>query len=206
MQQMPTTLLLTTLLTTMLLAAEGRRALPGPQTRAAVRVSAHHAAASPPPDASYEATVLERHNRYRALHGAPPLVWNTSMAADAATWAQQVCDSRAFVGSPSQAGAYGENMAAGKDAAAMVDAWYGQVDKYDPEDPGSYAAAGQFTQLVWRGTAQLGCAVVRTAINDGKACQLGANKGKGVQVCRYFPAGNLGDWRVNVVADASDGR
>lgn len=42
---------------------------------------------------------------------------------------------------------------------------------------GNWQDVGHYTQIVWRDTQQIGCAVARTAQRD-------------VLVCRYWPAGN----------------
>jgi hypothetical protein len=65
---------------------------------------------------------LARHNMYRRRHGVPDLVWDASVAATAARWAQ---------GCPNGHSGYsgvGENMAWGyNDFNAVVDAWYDEV-------------------------------------------------------------------------------
>lgn len=69
------------------------------------------------------ADLLKHTNAYRARHGAPPLVWSTSLAASAAGWAQ-----RCTFEHSKTAGAYGENLAMGfNNWKTAVDAWYNEV-------------------------------------------------------------------------------
>lgn len=73
----------------------------------------------------------------------------------------------------SEASGYGENIAfffssTPETIVAMLhegtqasDAWYKEVDHYDFENPGhannSDPTTGHFTQMVWKGTKELGC-------------------------------------------------
>src|ERR1700690_2954385 len=77
--------------------------------------------------------ILDAHNRYRASHCAPPLVWSDELAAVAQRWADHLRDaSCAFEHS---GGKYGENLAAGTSgtltADGVVDMWYGEISAYD---------------------------------------------------------------------------
>ena len=54
---------------------------------------------------------------------------------------------------------------------------------YVPIDSSNYQTFGHYTQMVWRDTTQIGCAVVTCA------------SGGSVVVCRYSPPGNyLGEY------------
>ena len=142
--------------------------------------------------------IVAAHNRWRAAVGVPALVWSERLAAQAAAWAgtlreQYACTPRH---SPDNARERtGENLfwaspvlwSDGRRApqtiapAAVVDDWGGESRDYDPAGnscaPGK--ACGHYTQVVWRGTREVGCA--QALCRDGSQ----------VWVCNYAPAGNL---------------
>lgn len=132
--------------------------------------------------------VLARHNKYRAMHKAPFLQWNATLAQ----WAQQKAAPCKFAHS---GGPYGENLAAGfSDIAASIDAWYNEVSLYNYAAPGFSKSTGHFTQVVWKSTTQVGCAY--------QTCS-GANGVPGkFLMCEYIPAGNVinaGYFAANVI-------
>jgi hypothetical protein len=115
------------------------------------------------------------HNAKRARHCAPPVAWSPQLAAAAQAYARQ-CKIGVHDG---QRGNQGENLAAGfATPAAVVDAWYNEVSGYDYNRPGFSLPTGHFTQVVWRSTTQIGCALW----NCG---------GQQNWVCRYGPPGNF---------------
>ncbi|KAE8267667.1 hypothetical protein A4X09_0g4679 [Tilletia walkeri] len=103
-----------------------------------------------------ELDMLNRHNMYRARHGAPALTWDNNLAAFAATWANKCI--WAHSGGP-----YGENGASsvGMDMtmADSVAMWYGEILDYNFLQPDFSYATGHFTQLVWKDTTTVGCAI-----------------------------------------------
>ena len=78
----------------------------------------------------------------------------------------------------------GENLAAGTGNYGFADAmagWMAEITQYDPSAP----VASHFTQVVWKGTSQIGCA---------KAVCSGIFPGFGDAnyfVCEYLDAGNV---------------
>jgi uncharacterized protein YkwD len=137
-----------------------------------------HAAASAQSDARI---LLDAHNAYRAKHCAPPLTWSTDIAAAAQRWANRC------VFDHDRSNELGENLAWGTRLSVReaVSLWYDEVGGYNYAAPG-FGSAGHFTQLVWRGSRQVGC---------GRAV-CGADI---LFVCRYAPAGNFeGEYRQNV--------
>jgi uncharacterized protein YkwD len=147
-------------------------------------------AAPPAPSGAKDAAqvLLDEHNRYRAQHCARPLAWSAKLAASALAWAKHLRQHGcAFEHSNTQ---YGENLAAGTtgamSAADVVAMWYREVADYDFRAATFSPDSGHFTQLVWAGTAQVGCGQV--------SC-----KGMDIWVCQYDPPGNvIGDFARNV--------
>ncbi|PIL30254.1 transporter [Ganoderma sinense ZZ0214-1] len=134
---------------------------------------------------------LNAHNSVRAQHRAAPLTWNETLASAAQSWVNKCV----FKHSGGSLGPYGENLAAGTgsgyDIAAAVKSWTDEVSQYNPNNP----QPSHFTQVVWKATKQVGCAVKDgcSGIFDPK---FGAAK---FYACEYSPAGNvLGQFTQNV--------
>jgi uncharacterized protein YkwD len=125
--------------------------------------------------------LLDLHNASRAGHCVPPLSWSSAVAAKAQEWA----DRCVFDHDPNSE--LGENLAWGTQLSASetFDLWYSEIGEYNYARPG-FGPAGHFTQVVWRGSRQLGC---------GRA----VCRGEIYWVCRYSPPGNVdGAFRANV--------
>jgi uncharacterized protein YkwD len=133
--------------------------------------------------------LVDAHNQYRAAHCAGPLVWSDKLHKLAQQWANTLRDKGcAFEHSH---GSTGENLAAGTtgslDERAVVKMWYDEVSAYKFPDGGFSMQTGHFTQVVWRGTQQVGCG--RSQCN-----------GMDIYVCEYDPPGNWeGQYRDNVL-------
>ncbi|EPT04257.1 hypothetical protein FOMPIDRAFT_1021941 [Fomitopsis schrenkii] len=135
---------------------------------------------------------LSDHNTVRAQHGAAALTWNNTLAAAAQSWANGCV----FKHSGGSLGPYGENLAAGTGDGYGIDqaiqSWTNEVSSYDPNNP----QPSHFTQVVWKATTQLGCAVQNC--NGIFPSEYGVAH---YYVCEYYPQGNvLGEFPQNVQA------
>jgi uncharacterized protein YkwD len=125
---------------------------------------------------------FELSNRYRVSHQVAPFVWDAELAASAARFAASCPQGH------SGANGLGENLAWGHQSlSAAIEAWYQEVDQYSFSQPGWSSSTGHFTQLVWKDTTRVGCAINR-------ACSMAT------YVCQYASAGNvIGlDWSEQV--------
>ncbi|KAJ8083118.1 hypothetical protein AAF712_007229 [Marasmius tenuissimus] len=135
---------------------------------------------------------LKLHNDIRGQHGAGPLQWNNTLETAAQKWANGCV----FEHSRGAIGPFGENLSTGTgdfgiDAAVKL--WTDEAGDYNPSNP-QYS---HFTQMVWKESTQVGCAVATgcNGIFDGS---YGPAK---LYVCEYYPAGNvIGDFQSNVQA------
>jgi hypothetical protein len=135
-------------------------------------------------------TMLEAHNGERARVGTVPLVWNDALAADARAYAREMARSGRFAHAvqPKDKPRQGENLWMGTrgayDIREMTDGWIGEkrwfVNRPTPDfsSTGRWADVGHYTQMIWAGTTQLGCAVA-------------SNRDYDYLVCRYSPPGNV---------------
>jgi len=120
------------------------------------------------------------------LHGANPLTWNATLATYAQNWVND-CQFK------HTNGPYGENLAAGTGdfgIAAAIKLWTDESSDYDPTNP----QPSHFTQVVWKSSTQLGCAV--SACNGIFAASDGLAQ---YYTCEYSPPGNyIGEFAQNV--------
>jgi pathogenesis-related protein 1 len=117
-----------------------------------------------------------------------PLSWSAAAASTAATWAEGC----RFEHNPALGSAYGENLFAGSGTgwgpAEVVDSWESERRDYDLTANRCAAGkqCGHYTQLVWRASTGVGCAL--------KACSTNSPFGSGpwtLVVCNYAPPGNF---------------
>ncbi|KAK6532163.1 hypothetical protein TWF694_003323 [Orbilia ellipsospora] len=123
-----------------------------------------------------QSLMLNYHNQARAHHGVTALTWNTTLAAAALKSASKC------VFAHTANNKYGENIAAGTytNPAFYAALWYNEGSLYNFSKPGFSEATGHFTQVVWRGTKQLGCAWVKCPGDF-----------PWYLFCEYSPAGNV---------------
>lgn len=123
---------------------------------------------------------LEAHNKFRKAHQSPAFVWSSALASDADAWAKKIArEGRLCHDDTSD----GENvfMVCGReiDGSDPVNSWYSEVKDYDFSKQGYQTNTGHFSQVVWKGSKQLGIGKAKSA--DGKVFVVG----------RYRPAGNM---------------
>ena len=122
------------------------------------------------------------HNFIRDKLGVPPLVWSDALAQVAKDWANKLMSTGLFMHSSDLR--YGENLfqisgpGATSTAFEVVNAWAGEAQFYDYDTNTCRGRCGHYTQVVWRDTKQVGCAVARDIRRE-------------VWVCEYAPYGNI---------------
>ncbi len=135
-----------------------------------------------------EARLLAAHNRERVALGVAPLRWDANLARAARSWADRLAATGQFAHAPENPkDPQGENLWAGTRGRytyeAMVDGWAREKRYFKPgrfpdnSVTGRVADVGHYTQLMWRDTRSVGCAMARGVRED-------------VLVCRYAQAGN----------------
>jgi pathogenesis-related protein 1 len=146
------------------------------------------------PDTDMVNASLAAHSRVRAHVGLPPLAWDDDLARLATEWAQHICQGGrsfgAFEHRPQRAGGPGENLWMGATTetsiypvSAAVNDWAGERRYFDAETGRCQGGeCRHYTQLVWRGTTQVGCGMATCPDGDFNAT---------VWVCNYAPAGNV---------------
>lgn len=146
--------------------------------------------AAPRGESLLRRAMLEEHNAARAAVGVPPLAWSERLAADAARYAAVLAQTREFRHSVEPRGATleGENLFMGSRDAyrydEMVREWVDEARLYRPgavpdiSTTGSWHDTGHYSQIIWRQTTKIGCAVASSGSDD-------------YLVCRYAPPGNV---------------
>lgn len=136
-------------------------------------------------DGDEEQAILGYHNQARASVSVKPLVWSKKLAQQAASWSAKLAAKNCTM-QRSKNPNYGENIfigAAPESHGAVLEAakaWESEKINYPAGtalDKASRSQAGEYTQMVWRNTTEIGCAK--------SVC---ANEW--VVVCHYSPAGN----------------
>lgn len=153
-----------------------------------------------------QSTALSKHNTYRSTHHSPSMTLNNSLNNTAQSWAEYLAANRVFEHSDrSQRNNAGENLyvyyttapsiSADTLAEEAVKSWYDEVKDYDYSNPGFSMGTGHFTQVVWKGSTELGCGAA-----EGTATLDGTTFNAFYVVCHYAPAGNMmGDFPNNVL-------
>ncbi|GGA92130.1 CAP domain-containing protein [Puia dinghuensis] len=138
-------------------------------------------------DPAFISAMVQQHNTYRSALQLPPLVWSPALAKDALAWGQHLAAIDKGQHDASIRGKEGENLWWGTaDAfsyADMVDMWGNEKNSFRYgvfPDVGTSRGAmvGHYTQMVWKNTTSVGCALVGNGTND-------------YLVCRYAVPGNV---------------
>lgn len=133
--------------------------------------------------------IVSAHNAARAEVGVEPMRWNPGLAADAEEWARHLAATGRFEHDERERGdPEGENLWMGTrghyPVQRMVKAWEEEKRAFRPgrfpdnSRTGSWQDVGHYTQMVWKDTREVGCAIARNASDE-------------VLVCRYAEAGNV---------------
>ena len=138
-----------------------------------------------------EERLLAGHNRERASLGIPPLSWDRMLARDAEAYARYLTRVGVLVHSendPTDPDPQGENLWAGTRGyygpEAMVGLWVAEKADFKPgifpdnSISGDLERVGHYTQLMWRSSGAVGCAIAQGAEDD-------------FLVCRYSEGGNV---------------
>lgn len=154
-------------------------------------LATHSLAAGPTP--AFKNEVLMPHSKYRAGYGAIPLTWSDALYTATLQWASQCKYRYSQTG-----GKYGENIYPSGGNRGTFDqslkTWMSEATIYNYANPVFSGATGGFTQVVWKSTTQVACAMVDCP--KGTVFTKLASK---FTVCRYSPPGNLeGKFENNV--------
>lgn len=140
--------------------------------------------------ANLDGRLLAAHNREREAAGLPPLRWDAQLAADAAPWAEHLAriDALDHAEDADDEDPEGENLWLGTRAhyspEDMVGLWVAEKKDFRPgifpdnSRTGDDEDVGHYTQLMWRATGRVGCALASGARDE-------------ILVCRYREAGNV---------------
>ncbi len=141
----------------------------------------------------FQKSALDAHNNYRAKHHVGKLVLNQELCDIAQKYAEELARTGNFAhsGNSFHDDNMGENLFAcygmkitGK---MMTDDWYNEVKQYNFNNPGYISGTGHFTQIVWKGSKQVGFGYAQ------------ARDGYYYGVANYYPAGNfIGEFEDNV--------
>ena len=137
------------------------------------------AVAVPAQDSDLAREMLSAHNAVRAKVGVGPLKWSDDLARVAQEWANTLIAERRFDHRPKSK--YGENLFRMDGARAtpqkVVERWASEAANFDYKRNKCNGECGHYTQIVWRATKEVGCAVARGGQRE-------------VWVCEYAPPGN----------------
>jgi len=138
--------------------------------------------------------LLAMHNVERARWRLPPLQWDPRLAASAGAYGPALARLGRLQHSPPAARrGQGENLWMGTRGAfspeQMVGGWLSERSDFRPgvfpqvSESGNWSRVGHYSQIVWRQTTHVGC-----AIHSSRAWDF--------LICRYAPAGNVIGGRV----------
>ncbi|KAG0650267.1 putative pathogenesis-related [Hyphodiscus hymeniophilus] len=161
-------------------------------------------------DNSLASTGVDNHNSCRSKHSGENVSWNETLASYAAITAKTCV----FAHDMSEGtGHYGQNIASQGSSSsdawtlesalenAIISEWYSEeslfTNLYGQESPSGTGDFLHFTQVVWKNSLEIGCAV--------QACPTANSIFPGMYtwftVCNYYPQGNVeGEFAENVLS------
>ncbi len=144
---------------------------------------------------NFQREILTALHKYRQQVNISPLTWSNKLADSAQTWANLASLGGNRLQHDSRRNGQGENLWLGTSNrftyTQMVDSWgrekqYLNSTRFNLEivsSTGNWSDVGHYTQIVWRKTKQVGCAISTAGGND-------------ILVCRYSPQGNIIDQQI----------
>ena len=143
---------------------------------------------APGPSGNFALSLLAQHNFARDEAGVPRLRWSERLAQEAQGWADRLAgEGDLRHASEDETRGAGENLWMGTAGyfgpASMIDTFVEEKRFYvhapfpRVSRTGRWEDVGHYTQVIWRDTREVGCAVARNARDE-------------FLVCRYWPAGN----------------
>ncbi|KAI8619139.1 CAP domain-containing protein [Chytriomyces sp. MP71] len=148
------------------------------------RTSSATAAAPTQSLSAFQEQVLILHNQFRAKHNISALVYNATVESYALSHANTLADDHCTLQIGDRANdTLGQNLAYYRNSAPFTTHFEMYTDLWEKSaiDPPSVDNTTA-TQMLWRGTSAVGCAVARGTVG-GDLCE--------VAVCDYWPAGNI---------------
>ncbi len=123
---------------------------------------------------------VNAHNKHRKNHQVGNVKWSDTVAKSAENFVKNCPKKHSNTH-------YGENLARGSGVfgekfAEVVDYWYSEEPKHNYNSNAYQPSSGHFSQIVWKGTTEIGCAYNPNCEKNGY---------KGLYVCQYNPAGNV---------------
>lgn len=125
--------------------------------------------------------VLDVNNLYRWALNLDSVSYNYSLEKEAKEWALVLAEKDRLIHAISR-NKHGENLAKASYVFSVVDAtnmWGIERLDYNHFTRHKKNVVGHYTQMVWQGTSEIGCALAKN------------EKGNYFSVCRYNPHGNI---------------
>ena len=132
----------------------------------------------------FQKSALDAHNKYRRKHHVGNLVLSKDLCNIAQKYAETMARTGNFAHSRGEYNGkdMGENLFTcyGKKITGkmMTDGWYNEINQYNFNNPGFSSGTGHFTQVVWKGSREVGFGFAQ------------AKNGYYYGVANYYPAGN----------------